>query len=296
MSLTVSSQGLALIMEHEGFLAEPRRLPDGAWVVGYGHVRSDAQGEPMTEADARAALVGDLEPVADLVNAKVVVALTQAQFDALVSFAFSIGAAAFESSAVLRRVNAGDFMAAACLLDAWRKSDVGGKAETFAALVRRRAAEKAMLLADVAVGPAPSAFLRPRLDHAAAVLGAPLQFASGPEVGSIPVRAAKAPAARTLSTILAAEPATEALLLTQVVPADACDDVDAEGEIVTAHAKPVARPVEFARAALRRAYAEERRASGVDLGELAAVAQKRAEAAYAAAVSWIASLRLPRKA
>ena len=59
-------------------------------------------------------------------------------------------------------------------------------------------------------------------------------------MGSIPVAQAKPEAAAQLADILKSEPATEALLLTQVV----ADDADVEDEIVTAHAKPVARKLD----------------------------------------------------
>ena len=65
------------------------------------------------------------------------------------SFAFSVGAEAFGKSQVLRRVNAGDYVSAACAMDAWRKSDVGGELVIVDALVRRRAAEKALFLKDM---------------------------------------------------------------------------------------------------------------------------------------------------
>lgn len=235
---TVSNAGFALIQDAEGFRAEPGQMPNGSWVVGYGHVRVEA-GEAVNAGEAANLLSTDLTPVTSMVNEKVTQPLTQSQFDALVSFAFSVGAEAFEQSQVLRRVNAGDFIAAACAMDAWRKSDVSGELEVVDALVRRRAAEKAMFLKDMEHEAAPSAFLRAKLDHAASILGAPIKFAPAPAVGSIPVASSKNDPAAHISDVLKAEPATEALLLTQVVSDDFSED-----EIVTAHAKPVARKVD----------------------------------------------------
>jgi lysozyme len=140
---------------------------------------------------------------------------------------------------VLRRVNAGDYMAASYAMDAWRKSDVNGELEVVDALVRRRAAEKALFLQDVKVEATPSVFVRAKLDHAASILGAPVKYATAPAVGSIAVAQRKADNVVVLTQILKSEPATEALLLTQVV----ANDFEEEGEIVTAHAKPVARDV-----------------------------------------------------
>jgi lysozyme len=241
MSHVISPAGLALVQRCEGFCAEPGQLPDGNWVVGYGHVREGDKGEAVNQDEAAALLAVDLAPFEALVNAKVAPKLSQAQFDALVSFAFSIGAAAFAASQVLRRVNEGEVLAAACAMDAWRKSDVSGELETVDALVRRRAAEKALFLSDVGIDAAPSAFIRAKLDHGASILGAPVKIAPAPAVGSIPAAAPKPEATARLAEILSSEPDTEVLLLTQVVEAPVGDDDD---EITTAHAKPVARKLE----------------------------------------------------
>lgn len=253
MTHAISAAGLALVQEHEGFRADPAQLPDGNWVVGHGHVRIGEAGPAVSAHEAEHALSLDLAPYERLINARVNVALTQAQFDALVSFAFSVGAEAFEQSQVLRRVNAGDFLSAACAMDAWRKSEVNGELEVVDALVRRRAAEKALFLKDLAHAAAPSVFMRARLDHAASILGAPVKYAAAPAVGSIPVVQAQPEPAQRITEILNAEPATEALLLTQVV----ANDIDDCDEIVTAHAKPVARPFDAIREATRAAYAQQ---------------------------------------
>ncbi|MGE0739801.1 MAG: lysozyme [Hyphomonadaceae bacterium] len=252
MPSAISQNGLALIREYEGFQAEPAQLPDGNWVVGYGHVRVGDPGAAITEADAADLLALDLAPIEQMVNAAIIPPLTQSQFDALVSFALSVGADAFRQSQVLRRVNAGAFVAAACAMDAWRKSEVTGEAVVMDVLVRRRAAEKALFLKDMPHDAAPSAFMRATLDHAASILGAPVAYVAAPAVGSIPVVPPKPEPAQRLTEILKAEPATEALLLTQVVAMEEAD----EDEIVTAHAKPVARSLDQVREATRRAYAE----------------------------------------
>ncbi len=236
---TTSALGLALIQDYEGFRAEPAQLPNGGWLVGYGHERAEP-GDAVNEAESLNLLRADLAPIEGVVNALVTEPLTQSQFDALVSFAFSVGLDAFVQSQVLRRLNAGHLTAAACAMEAWRKSDVGGEFEVVETLVRRRAAEKAMFLKDMPHVAAPSAFVRAKLDHAASVLGAPMKFAAAPEIASPPV-AAKSEAGERIVEILQSEPQTEELLLTQVVSNEIAD----EGEIVTAHAKPVARSIPF---------------------------------------------------
>ena len=242
MSRTVSSAGLALIKKFEGFLATPAQIADKAWAVGYGHVRHGQPGGAVTQAEAEAQLVHDLAPISAFLNENAAQKLTQSQFDALASFAFSIGLEAFAGSAVLRRVQSGQWLAAACAMEAWRKSDAGGELEVLGALVRRRAVEKAVFLKTASSQAAPSAFLRPQMDHAVAILGAPIDYAAtpvlkgAPQAAALPVLAVDP--AKRITEILMSEPATAALLLTQIV---VDDDIDDEGEIVTAHAKPVAR-------------------------------------------------------
>ncbi len=170
MSRSTSPAGLDLIKRFEGFFAEPKELAGDVWVVGHGHVRVGAPGAPVSREAAEALLLVDLGAFERAVALNAYQELSQSQFDALVSFAFSVGLEAFEASAVLRRVNAGDFVSAACAMDAWRHVEVDGQARVSPALVRRRAAEKAFFLADIDAVATPSAALRPKLDYAAAVL------------------------------------------------------------------------------------------------------------------------------
>lgn len=244
MPHTVSATGLALIRKYEGFHAKPTPVSDGRWVVGHNHVRSGAPGAKVTLADAKRLLIADIVPIEALVNKRVKVELTQAQFDALVSFAFSIGGEAFAQSQVLRRINAGEFVAAACAMDAWRKGAGKYEIEVLDALVCRRAAEKALLLKDSPEQAAASAAVRAQLDHAASILGAP------PAPQSTDALKPRRQIGMRLTEILRSEPATEALLLTQVVVADH------EDEITTAHARPVARRYDAIREATRTSYQE----------------------------------------
>jgi lysozyme len=173
MPHVVSPEGIALLKRLEGFRPEPLALGDGRVVVGYGHVEPVAPTERLTEAEAEVLLRIDLAPVEAMLAERLLAPVSQPQFDALASFAFSIGTDAFLKSDVLRRFNAGEPIAAACAMDAWRKSRIGGEPAVLDALVRRRAAEKAVFLDLTALVAAPSAFLRPEIDHAAAILGQP---------------------------------------------------------------------------------------------------------------------------
>lgn len=286
MSYSLSPQGLSLILEHEGFLAAPKLLPTGEWVVGHGHVRAGAPGAPVAKSEAEALLRQDLEPFVALVNEVVTHKLTQAQFDALVSFAFSVGAETFVSSHVLRRVNSGDVIAAAGQLDAWRKTEASGALEAAPALIRRRAAEKALLLSGLDCEAAPSAFLRPQLDHAAAVLGAPVKYPAPPELASLPDAPMK-PTPEVVVVDADPAPAADELLLTEVVDDDF---VEPAPQPAPEPVQPVMRPVDYAREALRRAQAEQMRDQGA-----AGDWRRKAEALSASAASWVVNLRGFRK-
>lgn len=153
-------------MAFEGFRAKAAQLDDGRWTVGYGHTATAREGAEITEADAEALLLYDLIQAAHAVNEHVYAPLNQNQFDALTSFAFNIGARAFKSSPTVRRLNEGRTLEAALAMELWRKADVEGERIVIDALVRRRAAEKALFLRPMdGWVPAPTPVLPPKMDY-----------------------------------------------------------------------------------------------------------------------------------
>ena len=166
-TMRTSREGLALMKRFEGYRAEAVSLGDGRWIVGYGHVRGARAGVRLSEAEATLVLREyDLPPVETLVARLVLAPLSQGQFDALVSFAFNIGAEAFARSDTLALLNSGEPLKAAEAMGEWRVARIGGRAIIVDALVRRRAAERAMFLDDSRGRPeAPSPIIRPRLDR-----------------------------------------------------------------------------------------------------------------------------------
>ncbi|MFZ5719445.1 MAG: glycoside hydrolase family protein [Pseudomonadota bacterium] len=162
----VSRAAIELIKRFEGYRRTAAQLPDGRWTIGYGHTLTAREGAEVSEADAEALLIYDLIAVQHTVNENVYAPITQNQFDALCSFAFNIGLDNFRRSQVLKRLNAGAAVQAACAMELWRKADFEGERIVVDALVRRRAAEKALFLtpAGDAWVPAPSPILRPAID------------------------------------------------------------------------------------------------------------------------------------
>lgn len=136
---------VALVKQFEGFAAQPYRCPAGKLTIGYGHVvqagehhLSDAR---LTEVQASALLASDLGLFAPQVEALLKgVAVSQGQFDALVSFAFNCGVGALRGSTLLRKLRSGDAPGAATEFGKW----VNGGGKRLPGLVTRRAAERAL--------------------------------------------------------------------------------------------------------------------------------------------------------
>jgi len=142
--LKVSREGMVLIKSFEGFRPRAVQEEDGRWVIGYGHTASAREGLTVAEADAELLLQYDLMPVVKALNEQVHGPLNQHQFDALASFAVSVGVDRFLASDVLQRLNAGHAGEAADALIGWPE-DASADAR-----LRRRAAERALFVADPA--------------------------------------------------------------------------------------------------------------------------------------------------
>ena len=162
----VSPAAIALIKRFEGLRTAAVQLDDGRWTIGYGHTRSAREGAEVTEADADALLTYDLVELQAAIDELVFTPLTQNQFDALASFVFNIGVEAFRHSSVLRRINEGALLRAACAMEIWRKADFEGERIVIDALVRRRATEKALFLTpEEGFIAAPSPVVQPKIDY-----------------------------------------------------------------------------------------------------------------------------------
>lgn len=140
--LKVSREGVVLIKSFEGFRPHAVRADDGRWVIGYGHTASAREGLSVGEQDAELLLQYDLLPVVRALNERAPASLNQHQFDALASFAISVGVERFLASDVLQRLNEGRSVQAADALIGWPETPSPD------ARLRRRAAERALFVAD----------------------------------------------------------------------------------------------------------------------------------------------------
>lgn len=170
--MRISRAGLELIKRFEGYQEHSVPIGSGQYMIGYGHTKSARAGLRISEENADAILREyDLPPVEKAVSEHVLAPLTQNEFDALVSLVFNIGIEAFRGSEVLALINSGEKLRAAEALSAWRKAQIEGRTIVVDALVRRRAAERALFL-DVPddLPESPSPLIRPLFDQASAVL------------------------------------------------------------------------------------------------------------------------------
>jgi lysozyme len=177
--MQMTEEGLALIRRFEGFRGRAYRCPAGVWTIGYGH--TSQAGPPVVrpcmeigEVEARRILARDVDRFAREVAPLLRQPVTDAQFSALVSFAFNVGTGAFRSSSVLKAVNAGRFQDVPVRLKLWVKA--GG--HVLQGLERRRAAEAELFLSDTppqagrgVTGVPKSVAVESELGRAGAVLG-----------------------------------------------------------------------------------------------------------------------------
>lgn len=135
----IGQAGLALIKQYEGCRLAAYRCAAGVWTIGYGHTAGVHSGMAITQAQADAYLQQDIAKFEGYVNNPAYVPITtnlnQNQFDALVSFAFNLGAGN------LRKLCKG--RTAAQIAQAMTQyCKANGK--VLAGLRRRRAAEQAL--------------------------------------------------------------------------------------------------------------------------------------------------------
>lgn len=135
------------IKEHEGLRLVAYLDSVGVWTIGYGDTGPDVvKGLTITKAQAEERLRKRLVEFEGYVNRAVKVKLTQNQFDALVSLVYNIGPTNFNSSTLLRKLNAGDYAGAADQFLVWNKGRVGGKLQVIDGLTNRRKKERQLFV------------------------------------------------------------------------------------------------------------------------------------------------------
>jgi lysozyme len=157
--MNVSAKAIEMIKHHEGVRQNPYKCPAKLWTVGVGHVMFPVQGllkidqrdtfVPPSEAmrkysmeEVNAILRADLARFEKGVATYCPVALTQGQFDALVSFSFNVGLGTLQRSTLRQKVLRGDMEGASQEL--LKYCMAGGK--ILKGLQKRRIDERAVFL------------------------------------------------------------------------------------------------------------------------------------------------------
>jgi len=177
-ALSLSPPGANLVKHFESCMKAcgPNRFkaykcPSNVTTIGWGHTnhhgRKFSMGDVWSQQECDAEFLSDMKEFEAHVKRLVKVKLTQWQFDALTSFAYNAGAGALGGSTLLKKVNAGDFEAAALEFHKWNKGTVNGKKVVMAGLVRRRASESLLFqnIADEDYDGKPDKIIRPLGDE-----------------------------------------------------------------------------------------------------------------------------------
>lgn len=155
MPLSASPTALDLLHEFEqgpygGYASVPYRDDAGILTVGWGHALrpEETLGGPIDADEADLILRADIAAAETAVRQFARAPLTQSMFDALVCFAFNVGAANFSGSTLLFYLNQRRYDDAANEFPRWNKArnPRTGKKEPLAGLTRRREAERTLFL------------------------------------------------------------------------------------------------------------------------------------------------------
>lgn len=141
--MKVSSKGLELIKEFEGFSSVAYLCSAKKATIGYGNTFWEDGtpvkiGDQISKERAETLLKHVVDGFSVAVEVDIKIEVTQNQFDALVSLAYNIGLGAFKNSTLLRQLNRGNFVGASQEFLRWDKSN--GK--PLLGLTRRREREK----------------------------------------------------------------------------------------------------------------------------------------------------------
>ena len=141
----ITPAGVSLIKSFESFRSLDYLCPAGIHTIGYGHVIRPGErfDLPLTPEEAEELLMHDVVAAQRSVLHLISVPLSDAQYDALVSFAFNLGGGSLQRSTLRQKVNRQEDDEVPDEFMKW----VRCKGRILPGLVRRRRAEAAFYAA-----------------------------------------------------------------------------------------------------------------------------------------------------
>lgn len=146
----INEAGLEIVRRFESWVPTPYRCPAGRWTIGYG-ATWDMEGNPvgpdhpaLTKDEGELLLRKEIAHVEKAIRRLIKAELTPNMFSAICSWGFNVGTGAMQRSTLRMKLNRGQYEDAADELPRWKKA--GGR--TLKGLVRRRASERALFLAE----------------------------------------------------------------------------------------------------------------------------------------------------
>lgn len=140
-ALAFSAAGLVGLAAYEGYTDRAViPIPGDVPTIGFGTTDGVSLGDRTTPVKALARALQDVQKFEGALKRCVVVPLHQHEYDAYLLLSYNIGAGAFCSSTLVRKLNAGDYAGACAEISRWNRA----QGRVVPGLVNRRAHERAM--------------------------------------------------------------------------------------------------------------------------------------------------------
>lgn len=145
-ALSLSAMGLVGIVAHEGYTDRAViPVPGDVPTIGFGTTEGVKMGDKITPPVALRRALVDANKFEGAVKQCVTVPLHQYEYDAYVDFAYNIGSGAFCRSALVKKLNGGDYAGACAEISRWTRfhgKDCAVRSNGCYGLAVRREAER----------------------------------------------------------------------------------------------------------------------------------------------------------
>ncbi|MCR4308360.1 MAG: lysozyme [Candidatus Berkelbacteria bacterium] len=141
-TLVLSAAGFAGILTHEAYREKAYNDGGGVSTFGFGTTKGVKPGDKISVEQALVRALSDVSKFEGALKKCVKVPLSQNEYDAYVSLAYNIGATAFCTSTLVKKLNLLDYSGACREISRWNKVGV----EVSRGLKARRAREYALCI------------------------------------------------------------------------------------------------------------------------------------------------------